>query len=92
MKQFARAMEIGFDRVFRDTKQFGDLADPRSKPVVLTQGRLVQLGERLNALFKCPVTLSCFNLLFQPRARGRNLAKRSILHVRTPKTSLVPLR
>lgn len=68
MKQFARAMEIGFRCVLRDTKQFGDLADPHLQPVVLTQSRLVQLGERLYALFKDLVTLRFFSLSFWPRS------------------------
>jgi len=85
MKQFARAMEIRLDRVFRDVKRFGDLADPRSKPVVLTQRRLVQLGKRLYALLKKLVTLRCFGLFFRARSRTRDLAKLSFLNVRAAK-------
>jgi hypothetical protein len=87
MKQFARAMEIGFDRVFRDIKRFGNLADPRSKPVVLAQSRLVQLGESLYALFNGFVALSRFDLLFGPRPGSRKVMKRSLLDVWTAKAS-----
>src|ERR1700722_20479909 len=75
MKKPARAMEIRLGSVLGNAKQCRHFATSCTEPIVQPQGRLVDLGECLNALCQGLIALRRFNLPVRSRFRSHRAKK-----------------
>src|ERR1035441_7841864 len=81
MKKLARAMQIGLGGILGNAKQHRRFANSCAEPIVQSQGRLVDLGERSNALSKGLIALRHFSLPVWSRLRSRRVVKNRLVRV-----------
>lgn len=75
-------MQIRFCGVLRNAKQLCHFGKPCAEPKVEPQGRLADLGKRLDALSRCSIALRCFKLPVGSRILGhRTIREPSRPHV-----------
>src|ERR1700722_12797858 len=87
MKKLARAMQIRLGSILRNAKQCRHFANSRAEPIVQPQRRLVDLGERSNALCQGLIALRRFNLPVRSRFRSHRAKKNGLVRVRTSKAN-----
>src|ERR1039457_24710 len=81
MEKLAGAMQIRFGGILGNAKQPRHLTDSCVKPIVQPQGRLVNLGERSNALCQGSIALRTFNLALRSRLRSHRAIKNRLVRV-----------
>jgi hypothetical protein len=82
MEKLARAMQIRFGSILRNSEQNGHFANSCVEPVVQSQSRLVDLGERSNTLGKGLIALHRLRLPVWSWSRSHCAMKNRLVSVR----------
>lgn len=81
MEKLARTMQIRFGSIVGNAQQHRHFGNSCAEPIVQSQGRLVDLGERSNALCKGLTALRRFNLPVGSRLRSHRAIKSRLVRV-----------
>ena len=87
MEKLARAMQIRFGGILRNAKQLRCFGNSCVEPIVQPQGRLVDLGKRLNALGEDPIALRRFCLPVRQGLSARRVIENRLVCMWTAKAN-----